>query len=68
MNYKLCVLQKVVNDAYKVLIPKESKAPPEQMFCNLLNISACNFTEINKQVSIILDVFNCYSGLIHSPE
>ena len=43
--------QKVVNDAYKVLMPKDTKVPPEQNFCSLLNISACQFTEVNKEAS-----------------
>lgn len=46
--------QKVVNDAYKVLMPKRTTPPPEQMFCNLLNISACQFTEVNKQFVMTL--------------
>lgn len=43
-------VQKVVNDAYKKLFPKQKEVPPNQMFCNLLNISTCQATENNKQV------------------
>lgn len=43
-------VQKVVNDAYKKLFPKQKEVPPNQMFCNLLNISMCQATENNKQV------------------
>ena len=48
--------QKVVNDAYKVLMPKSTDVPPEQNFCNLLNISACQFTEVNKEASIFSSI------------
>lgn len=46
----LILVQKVVNDAYKKLFPKQKEVPPNQMFCNLLNISMCQATENNKQV------------------
>lgn len=44
--------QKVVNDAYKKLFPKQKEVPPNQMFCNLLNISMCQATENNKQFTM----------------
>lgn len=51
LHYEFSFLvQKVVNDAYKKLFPKQKEVPPNQMFCNLLNISMCQATENNKQV------------------
>ncbi|XP_056018882.1 lysosomal alpha-mannosidase-like isoform X2 [Ostrea edulis] len=44
--------QKVVNDAYKKLFPKQKEVPPDQMFCSLLNISMCQATENNKQFTM----------------
>ena len=35
-------------------MPKDKMAPPEQNFCSLLNISACQFTEVNKEASNLL--------------
>ena len=43
---------------------KGEKVPPAQMFCNLLNISACSFTEVNKQVSNIHFVSTSYVNVI----
>lgn len=50
MIFFFFLVQKVVNDAYKKLFPKQKEVPPNQMFCNLLNISMCQATENNKQV------------------
>ncbi|CAC5389067.1 MAN2B1 [Mytilus coruscus] len=45
--------QKVVNDALKKLYKKGSTPAPNQLFCNLLNISVCHVTETSKQEQII---------------
>ncbi|XP_076073575.1 lysosomal alpha-mannosidase-like [Mytilus galloprovincialis] len=48
--------QKVVNDALKKLYKKGSTPAPNQLFCNLLNISVCHVTENSKQFT--LTVYN----------
>lgn len=44
--------QKVVNDALKKLYKKGSVSPPNQLFCNLLNISTCYTSETYKQFTM----------------
>ncbi|KAL3876582.1 hypothetical protein ACJMK2_034416 [Sinanodonta woodiana] len=54
LAYGTTECEKVVNDAYQKLLPKGSVAAPAQNFCNLLNISMCDFTENNKQFAVIV--------------
>lgn len=42
-----------MNDAFGRLIPKGSEGFPGLVWCDLYNISACQFTEANKQVNMI---------------
>lgn len=41
----------MTNAAFEKLLPKGSERAPSQVYCPLTNISYCEFTEHNKQVS-----------------
>ena len=43
--------QKVYNDAFKKLAKARGYTVSDQVFCPLLNISVCNFTETNNKVN-----------------
>ena len=48
------LFQEIVNSAYGKILPRPGvkSAAPMQHFCNLLNVSTCEFTESNNNVSI----------------
>ena len=54
------IFQKVMNDALSLrLIPKGSEGFPGLTYCDLYNISACKFTQDNKQVRTIVVCKHC---------
>ncbi|XP_041364286.1 lysosomal alpha-mannosidase-like [Gigantopelta aegis] len=46
--------QKVVNDAYRKLLPIGQSTAPGQSFCTLLNISYCHVTETNSEFQVLM--------------
>ncbi|XP_064633968.1 lysosomal alpha-mannosidase-like [Lineus longissimus] len=46
--------KEVVSDALQKLMAKSGTFPPRQYFCNLLNISMCNFTETRTQFTVTI--------------